>query len=133
MKKDTMMNVFRDIKVLLERYLFILELIQYLFKAPVTHALQSVGDYLGTKTQLQPIQPLCDQNCIFSVANQSATGRRQLYLKIGDQSATGRRLVVDWLQTDWKWVAIGRQLIGDWSATGRRWVGDRLSIKQFAV
>ena len=79
------------------------------------------------------MQPICDQNCIFSVADQSATGRRQQSLKVGDQSRTGRRLVGDWLPTDWKWVAIGRQLVGDWSATGRRWVGDWLSIKQFAV
>ena len=69
----------------------------------------------------------------FSVADQSPTGRWQLSLEIGDQSATDRRLVRDWLPTDWKWVAIGRQLVGDWSATGQRWVGDWLSIKQFAV
>ena len=85
-------------------------------KAPVTHVLQPVGDCLATKKQLQPMQPLCDQTCIFSVADQSATGRRQLSLKIGDQSATGRRLVGDWWLTDWNWVAIGRQLVGDRSA-----------------
>ena len=102
-------------------------------KAPVTHVLQPVGDCLATKKQLQPMQPLCDQKLHFSVADQLATGRRQLSLKIGDQSGTGRRLVGDWLPTDWKWVATGRQLVGDWSATGRRWVGDWLSNKQFAV
>ena len=66
------------------------------------------------------MQPLCDQKLHFSVADQSATGRRQLSLTIGDQLATGRRLVGDWLPTDWKWVAIGRQLVGDWSAMGWR-------------
>ena len=29
-------------------------------KAPATHALQPVGDCLGTKTQLQLLQPPCD-------------------------------------------------------------------------
>ena len=57
------------------------------FKAPVTHALQPVGDCIATKKQLQPMQPLCDQKLRFSVADQSATGRRQLSLKIGDPSA----------------------------------------------
>ena len=69
-------------------------------KAPVTHVLQPVGDCLATKKQLQPMQPLCDQNCVFRFTDQSATGRRQLSLKIGDQSAIGRRLVGDWLPTD---------------------------------
>ena len=120
---DTMLI---DFKILLS-YIALYVILFLLAKAPVTHVLQPVGDCLATKKQLQPMQPLCDQNCIFSVADQSATGRRQLSLKIGDQSATG------WLPTDWKWVAIGRQLVGDWSATGRQWVGDWLSIKQFAV
>ena len=71
------------------------------------------------------MQPLWDQNCILSAADQSATGRRQLSLKIGDQSASGRQLVGDWLPTDLKWVAIGRQLVGDWSAMS--W---RLTIEQ---
>ena len=102
-------------------------------KAPVTHALKPVGDCPATKKQLQPMQPLCDQKLRFSVADQSATGRRQLSLKIGDQSVIGRRLVGDWLPTDWKWVTIGRQLVGDWSVTGREWVGDWLSNKQFSV
>ena len=100
---------------------------------PVTHVLQPVGDCLATKKQLQPMQPLCDQKLHFSVADQSATGRRQLSLSTGDQSATGRRLVGDWLPIDWKWVAIGRQLVGDWSAIGRRWVGDWLLIKQSCI
>ena len=64
-------------------------------KAPVTHVLQPVGDCLATKKQLQPMQPLCGQKLRFSIADQSATGRRQLYLKIGVQSAIGRRLVGD--------------------------------------
>ena len=66
------------------------------------------------------MQPLCDQKLHFSVADQSTTGRRQLSLKIGDQSVTGRRLVGDWLPTDWKWVANGRQLVGDRSAMSWR-------------
>ena len=77
------------------RFLVIFRKRFVLCKAPVTHVLQRVGDCLATEKQLQPMQPLCDQNCIFSVADQSATGRRQLSLKIGDQSATGRRLVGD--------------------------------------
>ena len=73
------------------------------------------------------MQPLCDQKLRFLVADQSATGRQQLSLTIGDQSAIRRRLVGDWLPTDWKQVAIGGQLVGDWSATGRRQVGDELA------
>ena len=63
------------------------------------------------------MQPLCDQKLHFSVADQSASGRRQISLKIGDQSATGGRFG---LPTDWKWVATGRQLVGDWSAMSWR-------------
>ena len=92
-------------------------------KAPVTHVLQPVGDCLATEKQLQPMQPLCDQNCIFSVADQSATGRRQLSLKIGDQSAIGRRLVGVWCQL----IGNGLRLVGNWLATGRRQVGDGLA------
>ena len=55
---------------------------------------------LRLKQQPQPMQQLCDQKLRFSVADQSATGRRQLSLTIGDQSAIGRRLMGDWLPTD---------------------------------
>ena len=74
----------------------------FLYKAPVPHALQPVGDCLATIKQLQPMQPLCDQKLRFPVADQSATGRRQLSLKISDQSAIGRWLMGNWLPTDWK-------------------------------
>ena len=91
-----------------------------LCKAPVTHVLQPVGDCLATKKQLQPMQSLCDQNCIFSVGDQSATGRRQLSLKSGDQSATGGRLVANWLEMGCDWSATGWRLVGDRSAMGWR-------------
>ena len=94
-------------------------------KAPVTHVLQPVGDCLATKKQLQPMQQLCDQKLYFSVADQSATGRRQLSPHrppVGDRSATGGRLITNWLEMGC-----------DWSATGWRLVGDWLLIKQFAV
>ena len=96
-------------------------------KAPVTYVLQPVGDCLVTKKQLQPTQPLCDQKLHFSVADQSATGRRQLFLKVGDQSATGRRLVGDWWAIDCQLIGNGLQLVGNWLATGRRQVGDELA------
>ena len=88
--------------------------------ALVTHVLQPVGDCLATKKQLQQMQPLCDQNCIFSVADQSATGRRQQSLKIGDQSTTGRRLIANWLEMGCNWSATGWRLVGDRSAMGWR-------------
>ena len=79
---------------------------------------------LATKTQLQPMQSLCDQNCIFSVADQSATVRRQLSLKIDDQLATSRRPVGDWWAINYSWLEMGC----DWSATGWRLVGDRSAM-----
>ena len=97
-------------------------------KAPVTHVLQPVGDCLATKKQLQPMQPLCDQKLRFSVADQSATGRRQLSLEIGqwlsaisrgaigNRLAIGRRLYLErcfWLHKLCNFLEIGRQPIGD--------------------
>ena len=70
------------------------------------------------------MQPLCDQNCILSVADQSATGRRQISPKIGDQSASGRRLVA----IDCQLIGNGLRLVGNSLATGRRQVGDELAI-----
>ena len=93
--------------------------------APVTHVLQPVGDCFATKKQLQPMQPLCDQKLHFSVANQSATGRRQLSLKIGDRSATGGRLIANWLEMGCDWSATRWRLVGDRSAMS--W---RLTIEQ---
>ena len=94
-------------------------------KAPVTHVLQPVGDCLATKKQLQPMQPLCDQKLHFSVADQSATGRRQLSLKKGDWSVTGGRLIVNWLEMGCDRSATGWRLVGDRSAMS--W---RLTIEQ---
>ena len=75
------------------------------------------------KKQLQPMQPLCDQKLHFSVADQLATGRRQLSLKIGDQSAIDRRLVDDWLPMGLIENGLrlhGRLHVGDGLATDNR-------------
>ena len=99
--------------------------LQHYIKAPVTHVLQTVGDCLATKKQLQPMQPLCNQKLHFSVADQSATGRRQLSLKIGDHLATGGHLIANLLEMGCDWSATGWQLVGDRSAMS--W---RLTIEQ---
>ena len=66
------------------------------------------------------MQPLCDQKLRFSVADQLATGWRQLSLKIGDQSAIGRRLIANWLEIGCDWLATGRRQVGDELATDYR-------------
>ena len=66
------------------------------------------------------MQPLWDQNCILSAADQSTTGRRQLSLKIGDQSATGGRLIANWLEMGCDWSATRGRLVGDELATDYR-------------
>ena len=88
----------------------------------VTHVLQPLGDCLATKKQLQAMQPLCNQKLHFLVADQLATGRRQLSLKIGD-----------WWAIDCQLTGNRLRLVGNLLATGRQQVGDWLSIKQFAV
>ena len=87
-------------------------------KAPVTHALQPVGDCLATKNR-------CNHCAIKTAFFRLQINRRQLSLKIGDRLATGGRLIANWLEMGCDWSATRWRLVGDRSAMS--W---RLTIEQ---
>ena len=88
--------------------------------APITHALQPVGDCLATKRTAATNATTVRSKLHFSVADQSASGRRQISLKIDDHSATGGRLIVNWLKMGCDWSATSWWLVGDRSEMGLR-------------
>ena len=85
---------------------------------PCRTSLQPVCDWLATKKQLQPVQPLCDQNrrmCIFFAGDHSAI----------NQGLVGHRLLII---ADKHWRLVGDQLVGDWLATDRSYVVINIQI-----